>query len=74
MGTLGCEEVTQSYWDALPDDDKTRTIDVPLGYWNVIEHQLRSFSQSLTTEPTLKFPFHNAVQNPHNTAIPKGFL
>lgn len=63
------EGETQSYWDALPDDDKTRTVDVPLGYWNVIEHQLRSFSQPLTTEPTLKFPFNNAIQNPHNTAI-----
>lgn len=52
-----------------PDDDKTRTVDVPLGYWNVIEHQLRSFSRPLTTEPTLKFPFNNAIQNPHNTAI-----
>src|SRR5579859_1807700 len=60
----------QSYWDATPDDDKTQTVDVPPAYWSVIEHQLRTFSQPLTSEPTLKVPFANALQIPHNTAIP----
>jgi hypothetical protein len=60
------EGETQSYWNALPDDDKTRTVDVPLGYWKAIEHQLQSLSQP---ESTLEVLFNNAIQNPHNTAI-----
>jgi hypothetical protein len=63
------EEEARVYWDALLDDDKAQMIDVPLAYWGVVEHQLRSYSQPLTSESTLKVPFSNAIQTPHNTAI-----
>jgi hypothetical protein len=39
------EQEARAYRDALPDDDEAQMIDVPLGYWGFIEHQLWSYSQ-----------------------------
>ena len=63
------EAEARAYWDALTDDQKTATVGVPHNYWDVVQHQLDQYRQPLTSEPSLRVPFSNAFQTPHNTAI-----
>ena len=42
---------------------------VPPGYWDVVQLQLDSYTQPLTSEPGLRVPFSTAFQIPHNLAI-----
>src|SRR5437868_9630108 len=63
------EDEARVYWDGLSDQEKTRMINVPHGYWNFVENQLESYEQPMTSEATLKTPVTLAIQLPHNKAI-----
>jgi len=61
------EADAMAYWDTLTDKDVTLEVDP--AHWRVVQTQLRSFNQPLTSEPTLRVPFSNAYHTPHNIAI-----
>ena len=63
------EAEARVYWDALGDDQKNAIVDVMPGYWDFVQQQLEAYSQPFTSEPSLRVPFSNAFQTPHNTAI-----
>jgi len=63
------EADARAYWDALSDDERTASVGVAPGYWDFVQQQLDDYSQPLTSEPSLRVPFSNAFQTPHNRAI-----
>lgn len=58
-----------AYWNALSEDQKTARLGVMPGYWDFVQLQLDKYRQPLTSEPSLRVPFSNAFQTPHNIAI-----
>jgi hypothetical protein len=63
------EAEARVYWDSLGEDQKTARLTVTPGLWEVVQLLLENYRQPWTSELSLRLPFENAFQIPHNIAI-----